>query len=80
MSTVTNKVKLYADGGVGSAASIKRSVNSDNARRKLDGRAETRLIEIVCSLAPEGHSRCTLRLLEEEAKAVLDTPVGKKCH
>ena len=36
-----------------------------------------RLIEIACSPAPEGHSRWTLRLLEEQAKVVLDTPVGK---
>lgn len=77
MATVTNTVKLYADGGVDSVASIKRSLNSDNARRKLDGRAEARLIEIACSPAPEGHSRWTLRLLEEEAKVALDTPVGK---
>ena len=62
ISTVTNTVKLYADGGVDSVVSVKRSVNSDNARRKLDGRAE---------------ARWTLRLLEEEAKVALDTPVGK---
>lgn len=77
MATVTNTVKLYSDGGVDSVTSIKRSVNSDNARRKIDGRAEARLIEIACSPAPEGHSRWTLRLLEEEAKVALDTPVGK---
>ncbi len=56
---------------------MKRNVNSDNARRKLDGRAEARLIEIACSPAPEGHARWALRLLEKEAKVVLDTPVGK---
>ena len=77
MATVTNIVKLYVDGGIDSVTSIKRNVNSDNARRKLDGRAEARLIEIACSPAPEGHSRWTLRLLEKEAKVVLDTPVGK---
>lgn len=77
MATVTNIVKLYIDGGINSVTSIKRNVNSDNARRKLDGRAEARLIEIACSPAPEGHSRWTLRLLEGEAKVVLDTPVGK---
>lgn len=77
MATVTNIVRLYADGGINSVTSIKRNVNSDNARRKLDGRAEARLIEIACSPAPEGHSRWTLRLPEKEAKVVLDTPVGK---
>ena len=77
MATVTNIVKLYVDGGIDSVTSIKRNVNSDNTRRKLDGRAEARLIEIACSPAPEGHLRWTLRLLEKEAKVVLDTPVGK---
>ena len=77
MSTVTNTIKLYADGGIDSVVSIKRSVNSDNARRKLDGCAEARLIEIACSPALEEHSRRTLRLLEEEAKVALDTSVGK---
>ncbi|MGL6198683.1 MAG: helix-turn-helix domain-containing protein, partial [Lachnospiraceae bacterium] len=68
MATVTNTVKLYCDKGMEGLVSINRNVNSDNARRKLDGRAEARLIEIACSPAPEGHSRWTLRLLEEEAK------------
>lgn len=77
MATVTNVVKLYTDGGINAVTTLKRNVNSDNARRKLDGRAEARLIEIACSPAPEGHSRWTLRLLEEQAKIVLDTPVGR---
>ena len=34
-------------------------------------------IEIACSPAPEGHSRWTLRLLEEQAKIALDVPVSK---
>lgn len=46
-------------------------------RQKFDGRAEARIIEIACSPAPEGHSRWTLRLLEEQAKIVLDVPVSK---
>lgn len=77
MATVTNTVKLYHTEGIKGITSLKRNANSDNARRKLDGRAEARLIEIACSPAPEGHSRWTLRLLEEQAKIVLDTPVGK---
>jgi transposase len=77
IATITNIVKLYADGGIDSVTTMKRSVNSDNSMRKLDGRAEARLIEIACSPAPEGHSRWTLRMLEEQAKVVLDIPVGK---
>ena len=77
ISTVQNAAKIFAIGGIPEVTTIKRSVNSDNARRKLDGRAEAQLIEIACSPAPEGHSRWSLRLLEEQAKIVLETPVGK---
>lgn len=77
MATVTNTVKLFAESGIDGIIALKRNVNSDNARRRFDGRAEARIIEIACSPAPEGHSRWTLRLLEEQAKIVLDTPVSK---
>ena len=77
MATVTNTVRLFSEKGIDGIISLNRSINSDNARRKLDGRAESRIIEIACSPAPEGHSRWTLRLLEEQAKIVLDDPVGK---
>ena len=77
MATVTNTVKLFCEGGIESIITLNRNVNSDNARRKLDGRAEARIIEIACSPAPEGHSRWTLRLLQQQAKVVLDGPVSK---
>jgi len=77
IATVYNTIKLYHNEGIESLTTFKRNINSDNARRKLDGRAEARLIEIACSPAPEGHSRWTLRLLEEQGRIVLDTPVGK---
>ena len=57
---------------------FKRNVNSDNARRVLDGRAEARIIELACGPVPEGHSRWTIRLLEEKSKIVLDTPVSRE--
>ena len=57
---------------------FKRSINSDNARRKVDGRVEARLIELACGPVPEGHSRWTIRLLDEEAKVILETPVSKE--
>ena len=77
MTTVRNTVKLFCEKGIKGIITLNRSVNSDNARRKLDGRGEARIIEIACSPAPEGHSRWTLRLLEAQAKIVLDTPVSK---
>ena len=72
-----NVIKYYIDGGVEKVLSVGRSVNSDNARRKIDGRAEAKLIEMGCGPAPEGRSRWTLRLLEEKEKVELETPVGK---
>ena len=76
-ATVHNVIKYYIDGGVGNVLTVGRIVNSDNARRKIDGRAEAKLIEIACSPAPDGRSRWTLRLLEEKAKVELEIPVGK---
>ena len=52
---------------------LNRNENSNNARRKVDGRIEAHLVQIACSPAPEGHSRWTIRLLEDELKVVLDT-------
>lgn len=48
MATVTNTVKLFSEGGIESIITLNRNVNSDNARRKFDGRAEARIIEIAC--------------------------------
>ena len=77
MATVEKVAKQYAKEGIEGVTHMKRSINSDNARRKLDGRGEARIIEVACSPAPKGHTRGTLRLLEEKGKVVLDTPVGK---
>ena len=48
LATVTNTVKKYFEGGIDAVTEFKRSVNSDNARRVLDGRAEARIIELAC--------------------------------
>ena len=72
-----NVIKYYIDGGVENVLTVGRSVNSDNARRKIDGRAEAKLIEKACGAATDGRCRWTLRLLEEKAKVELEIPVGK---
>ena len=54
-ATVHNVIKYYIDGGIENALTVGRSVNSDNARRKIDGRAEAKLIEMACGPVPEGH-------------------------
>lgn len=78
MATVTNTVTKYINGGIDAVTEFKRNINSDNARRKVDRRAEARLIELACGPVPEGHSRWTIRLLEEESRVILEPPVGRE--
>ena len=77
LATVTNIVKDYVEGGVENVITLGRSPNSDNARRKVDGRAEAKLIQMACGSVPEGHSRWTLRLLAEKGEIELEVPVSK---
>ncbi|WP_455615309.1 helix-turn-helix domain-containing protein [Eisenbergiella sp.] len=77
-ATVANTVTKYTNGGLSSVLQYRRSVNSDQARRKLDGRAEARIIELACGPVPQGHSRWTIRLLEEQSRVVLETPVSRE--
>ena len=78
MGTVANIVRIYNNGGVKSVITLKRSINSDQARRKVDGRAEAMIVATACEPAPEGHSRWTVRLLEDHMKVLLETPVSRE--
>ena len=78
MGTVANIVRIYNNGGVESVITLKRSINSDQARRKVDGRAEAMIVATACEPAPEGHSRWTVRLLEDHMKVLLETPVSRE--
>ena len=78
MSTVANIVRKFNEGGIEAVIALKRSVNSDQARRKVDGRAEAMIIATACEPAPEGHSRWTIRLLEDRMKMLLETPVSRE--
>ena len=78
MATVTNTARNYALNGIESVLNLKRSPRSDQARRKLDGRAEALLIATACGPAPKGAARWTLRLLEKEMKVVLEAPVSRE--
>ena len=55
MGTVANIVRKYNDDGIDSVITLKRSVNSDHARRKVDGRAEAMIIATtkLVSLYPD---------------------------
>ena len=77
-ATITNIVQSYVRNGIKDIIRYNISPNSSAALRKVDGRAEAHLIQMACSPAPEGHSRWTLRLLEEKARIELDVPVGRE--
>lgn len=58
--TVERIRKRFVEGGP------EKALNEDprpGQKRKLDGRAEARLIATACSTAPKGHEHWTMRLL-----------------
>lgn len=77
-ATIASTVKQYVEKGMDETLKLKRSVNSDNARRKVDGRTEAKIVQMACGPVPEGHSRWTIRLLEDELKVVLDEPISRE--
>lgn len=76
-STITNTIQSYVKNGITDIVRYNISPNSSAARRKVDGRTEARIIQMACGPVPDGHSRWTLRLLEEKMRIELDTPIGK---
>lgn len=77
-STITNTVQSYVNNGITNIIKYNISPNSSAALRKADGRMEAHLIQIACGPAPDGHSRWTIRLLEEKARMELETPVSRE--
>ena len=77
-ATVSNIVKTYVDKGIDGIVLYNISQNSAAALRKADGRAEAKLIQIACSPAPDGHTRWTLKLLEEKSRIELETPLSRE--
>ncbi len=57
MATVTNTVTKYINVGIEAVSEFKRNINSDNARRKVDGRTEARLIELAFIVIKSGTER-----------------------
>lgn len=55
---VTNTVTKYVRGGIDSVIEFNRSTNSDNARCKVDGRTEARMLELAYGFVLDGQSVC----------------------
>lgn len=63
-STVWRICRLFHEEGLESALAHKKP--KTKKPRRLDGRAEAKLIQLACSAPPEGKSRWTLQLLGEQ--------------
>ena len=74
-TTVRSVIDTFSSDGLDAVLTIRRSANSGNSNRKVDGRAESRIIQLACGPVPEDYSRWTLRLLADKSKVVLDGPV-----
>ena len=77
-ATITNIIQSYVKNGITTLSNTTSAQIQGAALRKADGRTGARLIQIACGPAPEGHSRWTLRLLEEKARIELETPVSRE--
>lgn len=77
-ATVNNVVSAFCKEGLDAVLTLKRNPNSDNGNRKVDGRIEAALITLACGPVPEGYARWSIRLLEREAKVILDEPLGRE--
>jgi len=77
-ATVSNIIRKYANEGIDNIIRYNISPNSAASLRKADGRSEAKLIQVACGPAPDGHSRWTLRLLEEKARVELEAPISRE--
>jgi hypothetical protein len=68
--TVVRVRQAFCKGGLKRA--VNRQERSGTPRRKIDGVAEAHLIALVCSPAPEGYTRWTLRLLADRWVEISD--------
>jgi transposase len=64
LSTVARVRQRFVQQGLQAALSRKRP--EGRQYRKLDGKAEARLVALACSQAPEGRARWTLKLLADK--------------
>ena len=62
-ATVARVRKKFVEGGV--EAAVQRKRPTGRQYRKLDGKAEARLVALACSKPPDGRVRWTLKLLAD---------------
>ena len=76
-NTVISIVKSFCENGLSETLTWDRSIHSDEAKRKVDGRMEARIIAQACMPPPEGYKRWTQKLLVDELAVVLEEPLSQ---
>ena len=76
-ATVSNIIRKFGSEGLEAVLKLKRSPNSDRAKKKTDGRTEAVIIAKACSAAPDGRVRWTINLLKEECEELLDQSISR---
>ena len=77
-STVYLTVKCYAESSsIDEVLIFRHNPASDDAKRKIDGREEAKLIRMACTKPPGSAGRWTVRSLTEASAGILKQPVSR---
>ncbi len=76
-ATVSNIIRKFGSEGLEAVLNLKRSPNSDRAKKKTDGRTEAIIIAKACTSPPDGRVRWTVSLLKEECEKLLDQSISR---
>lgn len=76
-ATVSNIIRKFGSEGLEAVLNLKRSPNSDRAKKKTDGRTEAIIIAKACTSPPDGRVRWTVSLLKEECEELLDQSISR---
>ena len=77
LGTVFSTIKKFCNDGLDAALTPARHANSDTANLKVTGDIQAKIIAKACSAPPEGRSRWTLSLLEDEMAVILETRISR---
>ncbi len=65
-TTVERVRQRFVEEDLAAAAPVRKKQDRPSRERKLDGRAEARLIALACSAPPAGRRQWTLQLLADQ--------------
>lgn len=72
ISTITNTLSRFRNGGIEAIIKCKHSKASSDCHIKADARIEAHVVALACGPVPKGYARWTLVLLKRELVLVYD--------